>query len=654
VKRPPRPSIRWPGPRPRSVPIPPGPDPLVNTPLLGLAPGADGRERFWISSFNGAFGALGLLMDECGRCRRYPVGTFRHPGFYSAVQTGPDELWLCGNLATMVRLDLVCGRYEYFPTGAPSALMFAGMAFDAPTGKLCAIAFPPPRTVAVVFDIRRRKTVRLADLPTLDHCQRTHFSNGDGTWTLELQCPGLTLVRWDPAKDTFELHPICAQLDVHGEGALYYRLLQDERFRVYLPRLGWWNPRRAQKEDGPRPVRDDATWMARQGEWAIGAFGNGELRRWNLRTGEERTIGTWPGLNFLNTVLTTKGWLVGVTRDGDFYRIGVESGALACARRLPTESVQSVDCVIRVDRHRVVGTPFITQRFWEADWKRQEGWDCGPAAPGGGEILKVWRLGGRIYMAAYTGGELMEYDPERLPRFPENPRVVARHPAAMRPVAAADDGRRLLWYACSHPYGHLGSIVIRYDTRTGEARYHDNPLPEQQIRSLVFDRSRNALWCGTTVHADCQSVPPTADRTALALLDADTLDVRHRWAGPEGAWETQVAGPMGADRWLGVCWGTPGDSGAIRWFLFEGAKAEMPRPDALRSIPEWTGEIQYAGRPGRFVIRCGSRIELWTMRKPARIRLLADSPHLVRFFVQGTDLLCWSAWDVFVLEGVLA
>lgn len=41
------------------------------------------------------------------------------------------------------------------------------------------------------------------------------------------------------------------------------------------------------------------------------------------------------------------------------------------------------------------------------------------------------------------------------------------------------------------------------------------------------------------------------------------------------------------------------------------------------------------------------------MRKPACLKVLGDSPHLNHFYVQGRDLLIWSAWDVFVLENAL-
>lgn len=649
---PPRPVIRWPGRKPRSAPIPLARDPFVNTPLLRLTPDAQGLDRFWISSFNGAFGSLGACVNEVGEARLYRFGSFRHPGFYSAVQTGPDTLWLCGNLSTMVRLDLKSGRYEAFATGAPAALMFAGMAYDEPTGKLLATAYPPPKTTSVSFDIRACRTVRIHELPTPDHYQRSSYAHADGTHSIELQCPGLTFARWDPRAETIGLQSIVTELNVHGSGNLVYRMIADDAGRLYMPGFGWYDPVSRRIEAGPRPDDDTVAWFARDAEHAYGQkLGTSLLRRWNLRTGAVSDVGDYPGsgLGPMCTSISRSGKLVGVSKDGLFTRIDAGTGALEMSRVLPTDSVQPADCVIRIDRDRVLGTPFITQRFWETNLRTKKGFDCGAAAPGGGEILRVWRLGGRIYMAAYTGAELMEYDPGRHPHFPENPRVVARPATGMRPVASADDGRRI-FYACSHHYGHLGSVVARYDTKTGLALYRDNPLPDQQIISLCHDRRSRSLLCGTTYEADCASVAPTTSDVLMARLDAETLEAVQRVRGPSGAVAVRLIGPMGRDRWLGVC-RRPGESS--RWFAFDAAAFRTPGDGDLQPMEGWHGSAQYAGKTGLFVLKVGPRIELWDMRRPRCLRVLADSEHIGEFFVQGRDVLMWTAWDVFVLENAL-
>jgi hypothetical protein len=651
----PRPVIRWPGTKPRSAPIPLCRDPFVNVELLRLTPDGNGLDRFWITSYNGAFGSMGVCVNEMGEARTYEAGHWRHPGFYSAVQTGPDTLWLCGNLATMTRLDLKSGKFDHFPTGGPSALVFAGMAYDPKTGRLFTVAFPPPKTTAVTFDTRACKTVKVEELPTFDHYQRSSFPNGDGTYSIELQCPGLTFARWDPRTGAVAINQVAPELEAHGAGNLVYRTVAGDDGRRYLPGFGWYNTRTGKVEKGPRPSDDEVTWFARDKAFFYGfKMGSSQIRRWNPKTGAESEVGNYPGagLGFMGMSLTRSGRLVGVSKDGVFTRINAATGEMEMSRRLPTDSVQPVDCVIRIDRDRVLGTPFITQRFWEANLRTKKGFDCGAAAPGGGEILRVWNLGGRVYMAAYTGAELMEYNPGEHPHFPENPRVVARPPTGMRPVSAADDGRRI-FYTCSHHYGHLGSVAVRYDTKTGLAFYKDNPLPDQQIASLFYDRATDSLMAGTTYDADCESAKASTDRTVIARLDAGTLEATRRTPGPAGSKRVQIVGPLGRGKWIGTCSGTFDGKRGARWFVFDAVAFKTPAPESLRVLEDWGGSMAYAGRPGHVVLKAGTRFELWDLRKPARVKVLADNEHLGHFFVQGRDLIVWSAWDVFVLENVL-
>jgi hypothetical protein len=200
--------------------------------------------------------------------------------------------------------------------------------------------------------------------------------------------------------------------------------------------------------------------------------------------------------------------------------------------------------------------------------------------------------------------------------------------------------------------------LTRYDTETGLAQYRKNPLPDQQIVSLCYVPATCSLLCSTTYEADGGSVPPTTHDTVLARLDAKTFDVLQSCVGPEGSVGVRLLGPLDDTRWLGTCWGEYPNGAGCRWFVFD--TEAFRTPDALQMLDGWhtsTWEwstAQYAGTPGHFVFKVGPRIELWDMREPRRVNVLADSIHLGNFFIQERDVLLWSAWDVFVLENALA
>jgi hypothetical protein len=574
----------------RRAPIPKTRDPFVNTPLIRV-PGADGAERFWISSWNGNAGTTAVLIDARGEHRIYRFGR-EHGGFYSAVAIDPQTLWLCGDLARVVRLDLSTGKFDVFETGAPAALVFQGMACDKATGKLFAAAFPPPETSAFSFDTRTGRTTKVWTAFTEAHYMRFSFPNVDGTHGIVMHLPGIRLLRWDPRTDALEEESVAETLDIHAsEGPWTHSLVADDAGRRYFPGRGWYDGLTRCLRDGPRPQRE-MTWFARQGQRILGASSSrrtAEIAAWDVRSGEVETLCEVPDAGTFNVNATADGRIVAVNMYGEFFRFDGATGALECSKRLPTDAVGRVDCICRIDADRVLGTPFITQRFWELDLRTGEGVDCGRAAPGGGEILRTWRLGSKAYMAAYTGGELTEYDPSLPARFPENP-----------------------------------------------------------IRSLWLDAPRRRLLAGTSLHADCQSCPPRAERCVLALIDADRMEVLEQVPAPTDTDDARVVGPLDAHRcvvWFQ--WRRPGrgvvDMDALR----------TPAEDELREWPAGFREIAYAGTPGRFVLRIGDALELWDLRTDERLTVLMESEEIDRFFVQDDSVLIVTSGELVVLEGCL-
>ncbi len=628
------------------LPIPKTPDPFINTPLINIGPDERGRDRFWISSWNHNAGSLGLCVTEFGDVRRYPFKDWRRPGFYSAVAVDPHTLWLCGNLSQLLRLDLRSGRFETFATGAPGALVFQGMIHDPASHQLFMAAFPPPELCAFAFDIQARKPVRTWRNIASDHYMRFSFPNGDGSYSAVLHCPGESLIRWTPGREEIPVFSFNPKLDSEKlDHGTTYSLIANEQGLRYFPARGWYDPARNQFLPQNPPPEREMTWFARRGDSAWGIVQNsgaGIIGRWHLPSGRVHILGSLPDMTLANINLTRDGRaLIAVNVFGLFFRLEAQSGILEISRPLPVLSHGPLDCLCAdADRKVLVGTPFISQRFWTLNLRTGRGDDAGRAAPGFGEVLRTWTLRRKIYMAAYTGGELVEFDPRRPARFPENPRVVAKPHDGMRPVAGCDDGRHI-YYSCSHPYGQTGCVLTRYDTKSGQAFYRDDPLPALQIQSLVWDRPGRSLLAGATIHSDCQSAPPTAAQTALARLDPETLAPRHILPTPPGIQAAWILGPLAPGRWFVQFSGRfQPDAQAPyeqRWLAWNARAETLPDLGALPPLP-YSGSCQYAGKPGLFVVHQDFTFVLWDLRKPAPVKTLYRDRRAYRAFVVGADL----------------
>jgi len=645
--------------------VPAGRDPFVNTPLLALGNGPDGEERFWISSYNSNVGCLGVMVTESGKERIYRFASF-HRGFYGAAQEDADTLWLCGDLSCVVRLSLSTGNYETYETGAPPALVFQGLRFDPATRKLFAATYVRGvKTIGFSFDCEARKAVRIHEPDCPANYTRGSFPNGDGTYSLLVAIPDLVLLHWNPCQETVQSITLGKAADLTGDkdNLLYgslQKLISDDSGKTYIPHLGWYDGVLHEfSKEGPRPSRE-AVWFGRRDNlvWGLTSEDSNDssrktLIRWNTATDRVECLCTISDTGHANACLTKKGKIVIVTMYGEFLRIDGATGALELAKRLPTDSIARVDCLVRIDRDRLLGTPFITQRFWEIDLKKGSGYDCGRAAPGSGQIVKVWEVSGLIYMAAYTGGELLEYDPDMHPHFPENPRVVADPPGGMRPVAATHDATSL-YYSCSLKYGRTGSVLTKYNTQTREAVYQE-PMASQMICSLHFDAETSLLIAGTTMHADCQSGDPDALRCYLALLDTNDLSLVEKAVGPEGAEMIVVVGSLGKGDYLCSVSQKRGDEVVKRWFATSVKHLNVPDFSAMKSFPEHMEDLLWAGKPGLFVLRVETRYELWDMRQEKILRTLFDrrDEAVYGWHVQDDTLYLITPREIIVLEDCL-
>jgi hypothetical protein len=393
------------------------------------------------------------------------------------------------------------------------------------------------------------------------------------------------------------------------------------------------------------------TWFARRGDWAYGGLRSGSnlaVARWHLPTGDVEDLCEIPDATNHCVTLSAAGNLVAVSIYGYFYRYAADTGTLQLERRLDSDAYGALDCLRRIDRDRLLGTPFITQRFWESNLTTRKAYDCGRAAPGGGEVLQTWKLGKTIYMAAYAGGELLAYDPARHPHFPENPRVVAAPAHSMRPIAAADDGVSL-FYACSKHYGHLGSTLTRYHSRSGAVRTVEDPLPALKITSLRYVRARDKLICGSSVDADCQSCPPTAESAALAVIDAKRLRVEHVATAPAGVTAVDFVGLLSAGTWL--CRAVT--SAGVRFFAATDTELTVPEVAAMDIEVPACQSLLYANRVGLYVLHVEDRVELWDLRRGERVEVLYKDFHVYRVLLEGASVYLCKRREVIILEDCL-
>ncbi|MGI5817298.1 MAG: hypothetical protein ACOX9R_04295 [Armatimonadota bacterium] len=163
----------------------------------------------------------------------------------------------------------------------------------------------------------------------------------------------------------------------------------------------------------------------------------------------------------------------------------------------------------------------------------------------------------RFYIASYTEGVLLEWDPlsEWVPTERDNPdsnpRYLAQtygHPDVGRPYAmiAHPDGRHII-YGGTPGYGYTGGGLVFYDIETEKAEIIDH---EQLIRwhsqaSLVALPDGSIL--GGTTTAPGMGGTPRAEVAELYILDMETRQVQWHGAPIEGAqrYNDLIVGPDG-------------------------------------------------------------------------------------------------------------
>jgi hypothetical protein len=141
------------------VKVPKSRDPFINTRLIpaGTDP-ISGLERFWITSYNANAGCTGVLVDEWGNAKIKKFG-LPYNGFYSAVYTEDNTLWLCGFMDKVCSYKPDTEEFHCYNTGGARGLVFNGMPYDPKTGRVFVAVSTPPSTQGMVFDTKTKEVV---------------------------------------------------------------------------------------------------------------------------------------------------------------------------------------------------------------------------------------------------------------------------------------------------------------------------------------------------------------------------------------------------------------------------------------------------------------------------------------------------------------
>ncbi len=609
--------------------LPPTRDTFANGSLTELGSG-----WWWTSSWNGGDGCCGVKFDLNGNHRtfRFAPGKFGG-GMYGVASAGQGRIWCTSFSDELYFLDPEqgeCIRYGIDDKGA-HGMIFHGLALDENTGKILILCRSVRKmcSIAVVVDSRTQKVLKHYEkLPTLNthprYCGRT--SRGEHVFS-HVQ-PSTDIIVWNPERETLEVR---ISSDVPTDG--YFRPLLTADGRIYMYGK-WYRVDDGQMIPGPAAPLEMRYFAESDGmAWGLSdhTSGNGRLYRWQIDSGHLTALCDLPDCS-INNFRLVAGKIICVTSYGFFYRIDAMSGTIETSSRFDSDAFGDPDCFIMSAPGRLLGTTFINQRFFEIDLASGAGQDLGRAAGGMvGEVLRVAKINGKVYMATYNRGELVEYDPGRHANYPENPRTVMlpRH-HAQRPVGLCCDGQNI-FYVCNRTYGLTGSTLIKYTPGSGKSQIIEDPFPGLAFRNILYDRAHRIIISGASIHADGRSAAPTRQEAGVLLIDPENLEVRH--FTPLPFWLVTPYGPLADGR---ILLDAKGDERAAA-FLFD---LDTLSFEELSTPPEWNltkNCIHYPGIPGIFVVRQEDGVFLWDVKRMEVIRRLCDTPHKL---IVHENLIC--------------
>lgn len=311
--------------------------------------------------------------------------------------------------------------------------------------------------------------------------------------------PGCVLLRYDPQRHTLE------NLGRVGENAgnLYSRLVYGGIPGHILIACGYAEPHLAlwsmETRTARRFGRPGAAVKEISGDFICTQSGE-ELDFYDLRTFEPirqdlrhrlKPPGPPPRYAGMSFSIELNGGRLLATRGQEYY---LDSGGEARPPLKPIPAPRPVTHILTLAadaRGKVWGAAGFGQTIFCCDPSSGEGWNSQVVCDRGGEVYGMAFAGGRLFMATYSGGDHVVYDPAQPWNQVENinPRTLEPvGPRLIRPAAKSvigPDGH--FWTGWMAQYGTYGGGLSRVDVETLEVKSWYDPVPQQALGGLTAD-----------------------------------------------------------------------------------------------------------------------------------------------------------------------
>jgi streptogramin lyase len=202
---------------------------------------------------------------------------------------------------------------------------------------------------------------------------------------------------------------------------------------------------------------------------------------------------------------TGDGGIAGV-RGQDYFLLAA-GATTPDLKPIPVESGPRATHFLKFDdaKNRLWGGPSFGQTLFHVDVNSKKVVNTSQVCDSGGEVYDVCFANGKTYAVAYSGGDIIEYDPDQ----PwdqwnnKNPRTIAHlnGKGFIRPVGGVFvGGNGKLYAGWMAKYGTYGGAISITDPKTGDTQLIENPLGEQAIAGLASDGTH--LYAGTNIAAN--------------------------------------------------------------------------------------------------------------------------------------------------------